>query len=280
MTERLAEIESRLTSMRELSEIISAMRGLAAMRIQEAEHNLASTRAYAGIVRESLLRAMSMLPETPRAPAAHQRTSDGIVVFGAEHGLVGDFNGRVVVSLEKVSRALLFVIGARGMATCRERGLPVAWSCPMATHVNAITATARHISEELNRRFSRGEVNTIEIVVAQFAGGTQSIVTRRQVLPVEAQAKVVSNATPPLVNLRPMVLIESMLEEYLFAELVDAAMESFASENAARLATMQTARRNVEQKLDDLTIAARAVRQDEITAELLDIVIGAQAAAE
>jgi F-type H+-transporting ATPase subunit gamma len=82
-----------------------------------------------------------------------------------------------------------------------------------------------------------------------------------------------------LINLSPAALIERMLEEYLFVELAHAAIESFASENAARLATMQAARRNVETKLDELTTAARSVRQDEITAELLDIVTDAEAAA-
>jgi len=280
MTERLAEIETRLSSIRELHGIVSAMRGLAAMRIQEAERNLASTRAYTNIVRNALGRVVNLMPEMPRMPAARRRETAGIVVFGAEHGLAGDFNARVIAGAGNIDHALLFIVGTRAAATCLEHGWRVAWSCAMATHVGAVTTTARHISEELYRRFSRGDVNGIEIVAAQFAGGTRSTVTRRKILPVDAPPETLGYGPPPLVNLPPLRLIESLLEEYLFAELAHAAMESFASENAARLATMQAARRNVEEKLDELTTAARAVRQDEITAELLDIVVGAEAAAE
>jgi F-type H+-transporting ATPase subunit gamma len=280
VTERLAEIEARLSSIRELHGIVSAMRGLAAMRIQEAERNLGSTRVYTDIVRNALLRVINLMPETTRPSAARGHEPAGTIIFGAEHGLAGDFNARVIAGRGEPDRNLLFVVGTRAAATCVERELRVAWSCAMATHVGAVTTTARHISEELYRRFSRGDVSGVEIVAAQFGGGTRSTVTRRKILPVDAPPEALAHGSPPLVNLPPMRLIESMLEEYLFAELAHAAMESFASENAARLATMQAARRNVEEKLDELTTASRAVRQDEITAELLDIVVGAEAAAE
>ncbi len=280
MTERLAELESRISSVHELHEIVSAMRGLAAMRIQEAERSLASTRAYADIVRASLSRAISLLPETSRISTRSSRAPTGIILFGAEHGLAGDFNNRMIRGIRKNGPSLLFVVGTRGAIACRERGLSVAWSCPMATHVSTVTTTARRISEELYRRFSRGEVSGVGIVVARFDGGTRSTVRLRTLLPVDLPPEKVRTGLPPLVNLPPMDLVERMLEEYFFARLAHAAMESFASENAARLATMQAARRNVEEKLDDLRMAARAVRQEEITAELLDIVTGAEAAAQ
>jgi F-type H+-transporting ATPase subunit gamma len=51
-------------------------------------------------------------------------------------------------------------------------------------------------------------------------------------------------------------------------------MESFASENAARLETMSAARRNIDEVLERLTARERQLRQEAITAELLDIVAG------
>jgi F-type H+-transporting ATPase subunit gamma len=277
MTERLAELETRVASIRELRDIVGAMRGLAAMRVQEAEHSIASTRAYADIVRASLWRAISLVPDTSGATRPGKPAPGAIVLFGAEHGLAGDFNSRIIRGAGKAAGVLL-VVGTRGAAACQERGLSVAWCCPMATHVGAVTVTARRVSEELYRRFSRGAVSAAAIVVARYEGGTRSTVTTDRLLPVDAPPAMPGRGLPPLVNLPPIALVERMLEEYLFAELAHAAMESFASENAARLATMQAARRNIEEKLDQLTMTARAVRQDEITAELLDIATGAEAA--
>jgi len=274
MTERLADLESRIGSMHELHDIVTAMRGLAAMRVQEAERALASTRAYAGIIEQAVARALGLLPPADRLPGKAAPT--GVVLFGAEHGLAGDFNTRAIAGLPADAR-LLFVAGTRAASICAERGLPVVWSCAMATHVGAITTTARYISEQLYRRFSRGELGGVAIARAEYSGGTRSKVTYEAVLPAAPPAAT-ENGLPPLLNLPPAGLLEQMLEEYLFAALAHAAMESFASENAARLATMHAARLNVDEKLDQLAATARAVRQDEITAELLDISTGAEAA--
>ena len=73
-------------------------------------------------------------------------------------------------------------------------------------------------------------------------------------------------------------LFDKVVEEFVFTRLMHAAMESFASENAARLTAMEAAHDNIESKLEGLTQQARQQRQEEITTELLDVVIGATAA--
>lgn len=65
----------------------------------------------------------------------------------------------------------------------------------------------------------------------------------------------------------------------LFAQLFLAVTESLAAENASRLASMQSAERNIEERVDELSQAVRHRRQQEITEELLDIVSGFEALA-
>ena len=67
------------------------------------------------------------------------------------------------------------------------------------------------------------------------------------------------------------------MAEYVFALLTEAAIESIASENAARFAAMESAHEGVTAKLEQLHQSARQARQSEITAELLDLVTGAEA---
>ena len=83
---------------------------------------------------------------------------------------------------------------------------------------------------------------------------------------------------PPLTNLAPRLLIAGLLGEYVFAQLAHAAMESFASENSARLAAMQSAREKLDERLIDLQSLERRLRQEQITTELLEIVTGTEAA--
>ena len=63
----------------------------------------------------------------------------------------------------------------------------------------------------------------------------------------------------------------------LSAQLFLAVTESLAAENASRLASMQSAERNIEERVDELSQAVRHRRQQEITEELLDIVSGFEA---
>jgi F-type H+-transporting ATPase subunit gamma len=67
------------------------------------------------------------------------------------------------------------------------------------------------------------------------------------------------------------------MAEYLFALLTGAAVESIASENAARFAAMESAHDNVTKKLSQLRQTARQARQSEITEELLDLITGTEA---
>jgi F-type H+-transporting ATPase subunit gamma len=73
------------------------------------------------------------------------------------------------------------------------------------------------------------------------------------------------------------VLLEQLTAEYVFALLTAFAIESLASENAARFSTMEAAHENIGRKLNELREVARRMRQSEIIIELLDVVTGAEA---
>ena len=120
------------------------------------------------------------------------------------------------------------------------------------------------------------------LVCARVADGAAARVVVEALLPFDAQPyPAMQTARPTAIsNLRPMALIDGLVDELLFAQLAHATAESFASENAARLAAMQAATDNVADKLEQLARLERELRQEEITTELLDIVTGAEAVAD
>ncbi|MFX1676766.1 F0F1 ATP synthase subunit gamma [Paraburkholderia sp. A2WS-5] len=61
-------------------------------------------------------------------------------------------------------------------------------------------------------------------------------------------------------------------------QLCEALMPSFAAENEARVRAMLAARTHVQQRLNDLTQHYRAVRQEEITSEIVELSAGGEAA--
>jgi len=75
-------------------------------------------------------------------------------------------------------------------------------------------------------------------------------------------------------------LFSALIRQYLFVSLYRAFAESLASENASRLAAMQSAERNIDERLTELRGRFNQQRQSTITEELLDIVSGFEALKE
>lgn len=281
---RLADIEAHMASMRELLDIVGAMRSLAGMRMQEAQRTLPGIRLYAASVATGIADTLLLMgrPEPPR----HLEGQRALVLCTAEHDFVGGFNERLVEAAQASLGSgdlldhSLFVLGSRGAALALERGRPASWTHPMATRCAAAPDTVQHLAAELYRRISRGEIARVEVIYARYRQGGPANIERRLLLPLDVDALAAKQPRqPPLHNLAPVALHERLLGEYVFALLTEAAVESIAAENAARLAAMESAQDNVSKKLEQLRQDARQARQSEITAELLELVTGAQALA-
>lgn len=276
---RLAEIQARIGSMGELRDVVGAMRSLAGMRVQEAQHALLSIRRYAEAMTAALASTLPLMPEP--APERHtDRERRALVLCTAEHGFVGGFNERLVDAAEAAlePRDRLFVLGTRGAALALERRRPTIWTRPMATRLAGVSETVRRLSAELYARIARDEISRVEVMFARYRQGGAPTIGQTLLLPLDLESLAAKQPRqPPLHNLKPIPLHEKLMAEYVFALLTEAAVESIASENAARFAAMESAHENVSKKLEQLRQAEREARQSEITTELLDLIVGAEA---
>jgi F-type H+-transporting ATPase subunit gamma len=281
---RLPEIRARIASLSELADVVSAMRSLAAVRVQQARATLPGIRTYTEVVDAALVDALSLVPPAPIVQSAKEaRGAALVVVLASEHGFVGAFNERV---LDRAAteigrpRDQLLVVGSRGAALAAERRMPIAWRCPMATRSDGVLETARRVAQEVYARVAEGDLARVAIVYARSGSGAGSEPVTTELLPFDPTPRL-ARARPggprPLTNLPPRALLDKLVDELVLAELTRAATESFASENGARLATMEAAHENIESKLAELSAEERQRRQDEITTELLDVVTGAEA---
>ncbi len=279
---RLAEIEAHVASMGELLDIVGAMRSLASMRVQEAHRSLPGVARYAETMAAAIGAALLLLPEgAPAVRSAPGRRA--LVLCTAEHGFVGAFNQRILDAADAVLHPgdALFLLGSRGVALAQERGRPFVWAHPMATRPASVPETIRRLTAQLYRAVADGEVTGVEVIFARHRQGSPLAIERRRLFPLDLAAFALTRPRlPPLHNLPAAALLEKLIADYVFALLTEAALESLASENAARVAAMASAHDNVSQKLDQLRQDARQARQDEITTELLDLVTGAEAMRE
>lgn len=275
----LSETQARIASVGKLGAVVGAMRGMAATHTQQARAALTGYRAYARIIAEGLARAAELGATAGRPSAPSRRAGGGaVVVFAAEHGLAGGYSDRVLDAHTPDEGTLLFVVGGRGLTQAQARGWPVDWSAPMASQVSGVPAAARRVADALYAGFAAGRFARADAVYCELSGALRSSVVRRPILPIPMPAAGAGRRGPPLTNLPPERLFERLIDEHVFAELALAALESFASENAARLATMESARLNIAEKLTELTGLERLLRQDQITAEVQEVTAGALAA--
>lgn len=283
--ERYVRLRQRIASVNELLEVTGAMRSLAAVRVQQAQEALTGIRQYTSVVADAMADALPLLSPDVAIRGGHVAAETagqrGLLVFASEHGFVGTFNERLLDRAQTElaeGGGLLFMVGGRGTLVAEERGLDVAWAVSMATHPGQVINVAQRVAMGLYRRFVEGEIARVDLLFARYRSGGGSEVERLRLLPIDLQAFAGKPpVSPPLLNLPPAALVERLVEEYFFAELSRAAMESFTSENGARLQVMDSAHETVEGKLDELGSEARRARQEEVTTELIDVVTGAEA---
>lgn len=279
MSERLSDVEARIGTVDKLSAVISAMRGIAASRAQEAQKHLASIEAFAATIGAAISQALAFLPDADRqTPGQAGSGRRAIIVLTAEQGFAGPYSEAVfdaAAPLLEMPRDL-FIVGDRGLGAARERGLAAVWSAPMIAHPAQAAALASRLTLAIYQHLAEAGLREVYIVhQAPAHGGVSEIVTKRLVPFDQSRFKRPAPGVPPRITLDPQTLLARLIEEYVFAELSEAVMLAFAAENAARTRAMMAAHDNLTNTLTDLQASSRRLRQAEITEEIMELATGA-----
>ena len=275
MTRRLADITARIEGVGQLGTVVNAMRGIASARAQAARGALVAVNSYAATVGEAISRALADAPPPPPSP---QRRSArlALVLFVAEQGFAGAFSERVLETANSdLANSLVFLVGARGAAMAAERRIIPHWQTAMPAQPQGVARLADRLLAAVEAPIAAGEVDRVVVIYSVWRPGEGVQVVRRRLFPFDLRAFAPSTrAAAPLMNLPPEALIRDLAFDFLHAQLCDAVLNAFAAENEARVQTMAAARREIDRQLDDLRATQRLVRQDEITAEIVELATG------
>jgi len=146
-----------------------------------------------------------------------------------------------------------------------------------------IGAAVEQVLQKIEEWHSDRKIEMIVLFYARPVSGAWYRVRGIQLLPVDAQwinglrARPWPSKVIPMFTLDEQRLFHLLIREYLFVSLFRAFAESLASENASRLASMQVAEKNIEERLRVLNTESRQLRQETITSELLDIIASFEA---
>lgn len=276
MTERLSEITAHIAGIGQLGAMVNAMRGVAGARAQQARGQLQAVETYASTIASAIGRALALLPDDDGPALARQHLGSVLILFCAEQGFAGAFSERVLDSIgPDLMASELFLVGTRGSVVAGERGIKTVWSSAMPSHSSGVPRLADRIAEALYERIAAGRIDRVEAVFARWQAGKGVHVERRRLFPLDMSVFVrPADSGRPVLNLPPSVVLTGLTIEYVHAQLCHAALNAFAAENEARMEAMAYARREIEQRLSDLRGRQRIVRQDEITAEIIELAAG------
>ncbi len=269
MSERLSQVAARIRGIRELGAVVNAMRGIAGARARQAREALRAVELYAASLSGAIGQALALLP--PDGVVAPVR-GRALILFMAEQGFAGAFNERLLEALPPASDGVeLFVVGTRGASLAQERGIRPVWSGAMPAHPDSIPRLADRIATQLYARIASGAIGRLDALFAR----TATDIERRHLFPLDPKSFAAApSRNAPLLDLPPAALLADLTADYIHAQLCDAALHAFAAENDARMAAMAAAHREIGRQLAQLEMTQRIVRQDEITAEIIELAAG------
>jgi F-type H+-transporting ATPase subunit gamma len=275
MTERLADISARIDGIRQLGAVVNAMRGIAAARAQQARSQLIAVDDYAATIAVAIGRTLALFP-SGRPDSARRLTRPALVLFCAEQGFAGAFSERILDAVgADLMTSDLFLIGTRGSAVAAERGVAARWKSALPSHSAGVPKLADRVAEALYSRIATGETDRLDAIFSEWQPGHGIHVNRHRLFPFNmAQFSRPPDTNAPLLNLAPEALLSELTADYLHAQLCNAALHAFAAENEARMEAMAAAHNQIERQLSALRARQQNVRQEEITAEIIELAAG------
>ncbi|PZU64823.1 F0F1 ATP synthase subunit gamma [Sphingobium sp.] len=279
MSALLADVERRIRSVHQLDAVVNAMRGIAGARAQQSRQILPAIRAYAETAGLAIAQARRIHGDVPGLtdPRGAPR-QPVLILFGAEQGFAGAYPERVLdAATGNFADAQVFLVGARSVALAGERGLAIAWQASLPSRVAALPDLATLILDALYDYLADAGAIPVRMVFPLWTPGQGLKIIRRPLLPLDAEAFPASESgSVPLTNFPAAHLLARLVQEYVFAQICEAAAEAFAAENEARMATMAAAKTHIDGKLAALQLEERLTRQSEITAEVVELAAGAR----
>jgi F-type H+-transporting ATPase subunit gamma len=285
----LESIKNQLENAADLYSVVKTMKAIAAVSIRQYEEAVRSVQEYNRCVVLGL--QIVLKKRRPHLPDTGQPSQKVVIVYGSEQGMCGQFNDNIsaftirelLPSETSPENLNILTLGSRIVAPLQNAGLTVDASMELPGSVAEITQKVQEVIVRLEKwRHQRG-VQEVLLFFNKKHSGASYEPYKNQILPLDSNwlqnlrdREWPTNVLPHF-TMSTGTLFRALIRQYIFVSLYQAFAESLASENASRLAAMQAAENNIEQRLNELNSQYNHQRQNAITAELLDIVSGFEA---
>jgi F-type H+-transporting ATPase subunit gamma len=286
----LKDLKNRIGSVKSTQKITSAMKMVAAAKLRKAQEQALASRPYTSLMDKVVSKIASKTSGNTidLLTGKTDNKTHLIVVFSADRGLCGGFNGSITRAVRAEIKKLeedgitvkLLMVGKKSAdALNREFGhLFVERIDGNSAKPNYTDAEI--IAKKIISLFEDNEFGVCKVIFNKFVSAITQEVTFKSLIPADIQETETDEVDlNSIYEFEPSEeeILNDLLPRNLATQLFSSQMESTASELAARMTAMDNATRNAGDMIDNLTLQYNRTRQAVITKELIEIISGAEA---
>jgi F-type H+-transporting ATPase subunit gamma len=290
----LKEVKTKISAVKKTRQITKAMNMVAASRLRGAQEAMDGFRPYAKKFAEVLGSLLEKTDEdiSPLMMPREKVNNIHIVLCTSDRGLCGGFNSNLITKaqsfIKEKEESVDFSFtnfGKKGRDWCRKNKFSIADEHLGVVGTKFQFNVAAMAGQKLIDGFLDGTYDEVSIIYSEFISMARQVPALQQILPMQplekAEDEIEDEDKPYLAEhiCEPSLgeLVGEMLPKNAYVQLHSALLETSTSEHAARMTAMDNATSACNDMLDNLTLVYNKARQAAITAELMDIVGGAEA---
>ena len=281
----MKEIKNRIKSVQSTRQITKAMELVASSKVRRARERIERTEPFFNILYETMT-GIAYGKRDFKSPFVEPREEIKkvcYVIIAGDRGLAGGYNSNVMKLVERHiaqqngAEICTVPVGKKAIEYCKRRNMEIlteAYTIAEDTSIGNCHTAAHFLAHE----FVKGSFDKLYIVYTNFASMLTQHATVMQALPVpyeKSEAKNESGAMT-LYEPGPESVFDAIVPEYIAGIFYGALCQSYASEQAARRTAMDSASKNADDMIEDLSLKYNRARQGAITQEITEIVAGAE----
>lgn len=274
----LLSLKRRIKAAQNVSKTTRAMQMIAASKLRRAQEATLATRPYVEKLSELSKRVTKKSEETFTHPYLSTDSNTGkklLIVFSPDKGLCGPLVTNIVREVLKYDSKeyTYLVIGKKVEHYVVQLGKEVIATFPFGTTLPSFEMISPLV-QIIEDQYLGKKVDSVTLLSTHFVSVFSQNVATTPLLPLtidttdEAEN---SQETFSLFEPQPSEILPTLLKRYIEMVLYQQLLESYLSEQAARMLSMQNATNNAKEIIEDLRLEYNKTRQAKITSEILDI---------
>jgi len=285
------EIRTKITSVKNMQKITSAMEKVAASKIRKAQQQMEESRPYAERIRRVVGHLAFANPDYKHPYLTERETKRvGFIVISTDRGLCGGLNANIFKTTineianwkDKKVEVDLALVGAKAVAFFRRIGgnvLGTATNLGDKPSVNELIGSIKLMLDA----YSDGKIDRLYLIHNEFVNSMTQAPVISKLLPASGIGSDEENLQDHwdyIYEPDASELLDDVLTRYIESQVYRGAVENFACEMAAKMMAMKSATDNAGDIIDALQMEYNKARQASITQEISEIVGGAAAVSE